>query len=193
MPRNTCKPPGSSERYERGSRRFFGHAKPDFGKRVTKPGRRAIQGGEFLTRVRRKSVQPDPALSPDFIDAVARRVLELSRRKLTVGDVARIYGVHPSWVYARADKLGAIRLGTGPKAPLRFDPDTIDDRFKALAAAGSAPSSCASPQPAKRATPVRRRRSAAQQIELLPVRAETSPHGRQRDARDGRHRPRRPS
>ena len=101
-----------------GSRRFFGHAKSDFGKRVTKPRRRAIQGAHF---------------SPAFD------------------------GRPCSPICARADKLGAIRRGTGPKAPLRFDPDTIDDRFKALGAAGSAPASCCAPQPAKRATPVRDR------------------------------------
>lgn len=74
----------------------------------------------------------DPELTPDFVDAVARRVLDLARRKLTVGDVAEIYGVHPTWVYARADQLGAFRLGSGPKAPLRFDPDKVETAFKVL-------------------------------------------------------------
>ena len=44
---------------------------------------------------------------------------------LTVAQVARRFQVHPSWVYANARRLGALRLGTGPKAPLRFDPGRV--------------------------------------------------------------------
>jgi hypothetical protein len=32
------------------------------------------------------------------------------------------WGVSRDWVYERADELGALRLGNGPKARLRFDP-----------------------------------------------------------------------
>ena len=35
--------------------------------------------------------------------------------------VAETYGVSRDFVYAHADELGAIRLGSGPRARLRFD------------------------------------------------------------------------
>jgi hypothetical protein len=70
-------------------------------------------------------------MRPEFIDAIARRVLELGREAgpyssvdgpelLTVAEVARRLSVSPNWVYAHKRDLGAIRLGDGPKARLRF-------------------------------------------------------------------------
>lgn len=38
--------------------------------------------------------------------------------------LARLLGVGRDFVYSHADELGALRLGSGPKARLRFDPDT---------------------------------------------------------------------
>jgi hypothetical protein len=71
---------------------------------------------------------------PQFVDAVARRVVELldvkdargsegHRRSvsLTVAQVAARYRVSRSWVYAHQRELGAMRLGSGPRARLRFD------------------------------------------------------------------------
>ena len=40
---------------------------------------------------------------------------------MDAAEVAERFGVHRSWVYSHAEKLGAVRLGTGPKARLRFD------------------------------------------------------------------------
>lgn len=80
-------------------------------------------------------VQDVTALTVDsrLVDAVARRVLELLSDEnpgggvqlLTVAQVARRFQVHPNWVYANARRLGAVRLGDGPKAPLRFDPARV--------------------------------------------------------------------
>jgi hypothetical protein len=77
--------------------------------------------------------------NPDFVDAVARRVVELLReegavsregpRLLTVAAVSQEFGVSTDWVYANAGPLGAIRLGSGPRARLRFDRATIADRI----------------------------------------------------------------
>ena len=78
----------------------------------------------------------DGAMPPEvdlrLVDVIAQRVLHLlGDRKgdeiqlLTVAQVARRFQVHPSWVYANARRLGALRLGTGPKAPLRFDPRRV--------------------------------------------------------------------
>jgi hypothetical protein len=53
------------------------------------------------------------------------------RPPLIVGvrELAGILGVSPDWVYAHADRLGAIRLG--PRAPLRFDPADAIERLRA--------------------------------------------------------------
>src|SRR3954453_7044595 len=67
-----------------------------------------------------------------LVDLIAQRVLQMIGDRegdgvqlLTVAQVARRFQVHPSWVYANARRLGALRLGTGPRAPLRFDPDRV--------------------------------------------------------------------
>ena len=78
-----------------------------------------------------------------FVDAVARRVVELLReegavsragpRLLTVAAVSQEFGVSTDWVYANAGRLGAIRLGSGPRARLCFDRATIADRIAKVA------------------------------------------------------------
>jgi hypothetical protein len=67
-------------------------------------------------------------LDADDIEAVAARVVELLRRQpgqpepyVDAATLARILRVDRGWVYARARELGAVRLGDGPKARLRFD------------------------------------------------------------------------
>jgi hypothetical protein len=84
---------------------------------------------------------------PGFVDAVARRVVELlceegvvSRegpRLLTVAAVSQEFGVSTDWLYANARRLGAIRLGPGPRARLRFDRVTIADRIAKVASHAS--------------------------------------------------------
>ena len=73
-----------------------------------------------------------PGLDLALVDLIAQRVLQLLGDRngdeiqlLTVAQVARRFQVHPSWVYANARRLGVLRLGTGPKAPLRFDPRRV--------------------------------------------------------------------
>jgi hypothetical protein len=68
-------------------------------------------------------------LDPRFVDAVARRVAEIldSDASLTVAEVAARYRVSRSWVYAHQRELGALRLGAGPRARLRFDPKIVAD------------------------------------------------------------------
>ena len=80
---------------------------------------------------------------PSLVDAVARRVVELLReegavsregpRLLTVAAVSEQFGVSTDWLYANAGRLGAIRLGSGPRARLRFDRATIADRIAKVA------------------------------------------------------------
>ena len=74
-------------------------------------------------------------LDADSIDAIAKRVADILRSEslptreqlVTATDVAARFGVSRTWVYDNAERLGAIRLGTGSKARLRFDPRRVSD------------------------------------------------------------------
>lgn len=75
-------------------------------------------------------------LTPQAVEQVATRVAQLLHRQqedrerqrvseptgmLTVSELAQHLHLNRAWVYEHADELGAIRLGDGPKARLRFD------------------------------------------------------------------------
>ncbi len=110
-------------------------------------------------------------LDAESIEAVACRVAELIRGEavtsghglpdelVDVAEIARRFGVSPDWVYSNADSLGVVRLGDGPKARLRFDPETVAQRLRA----GS------TPEPSRPSHP-RRRRATQSSVDLLPVR-----------------------
>jgi hypothetical protein len=95
-------------------------------------------------------------LDPDDIEAVAARVVALLRegaeaapRRLVDADaLAQILGVSRDWVYARATRLGALRLGDGPKPPLRFDVARV---LAALAPSDGGQARPADPPPRRRA------------------------------------------
>lgn len=87
---------------------------------------------------------------------------------LTVGDVAETLRVEPGWVYEHAGALGALRLGAGDRAPIRFEPRTLAARVRELNA-----SLAAQPperKPARASRPRRRERKDG----LLPVRSRVS-------------------
>ena len=78
-------------------------------------------------------------LSNEDIEAIADRVVELLRERSPGGGapsgslvdaatLARLLGVSRATVYANADQLGAIRLGAGKRARLRFDPARLTAR-----------------------------------------------------------------
>jgi hypothetical protein len=78
--------------------------------------------------MRDESVRPNPGV----VEAIAQRVAELLRadlgispRLLTPNQVAERFGVSRTWVYEHAEELGAVRLGAGPKAHLRFDANHV--------------------------------------------------------------------
>lgn len=85
---------------------------------------------------------PNLSLDATLVDAIAQRVLELlagddrkaarriahdatSTSSLTVADIAALYGVSRSWVYAHQRELGAMRLGSGPRPRLRFNANLV--------------------------------------------------------------------
>lgn len=102
-------------------------------------------------------------LSPECVEAIADAVAERLRGSapspdlIDAAEAARRLGVSRDYVYEHADALGAIRIGTGPRARLRFDPACI----------ATAPSEQTPPPPAP-ARKQRRRRSRPG-AELLPV------------------------
>lgn len=72
------------------------------------------------------------------VEAIARRVADLIRNQeigsdlVDANEVARRFSVSRDYVYEHADKLGAVRLGNGSRARLRFDPVTVRERLTQL-------------------------------------------------------------
>lgn len=81
---------------------------------------------------------------------------------LTAEQLAARLHTQRSWVYAHATELGAIRLGTGPRPRLRFDPLTVAEHLRRPHTVG-APTA---------------RRPPAPHVELLPINTPTTPHPR---------------
>jgi hypothetical protein len=103
------------------------------------------------------------------VNAVAKRVAELLRGKSTGDDfidaaeVGRRFSLSRDYVYEHADELGAIRLGNGSRARLRFDPATVRERLTHLTVRDSE----TEPQRANQRS-VRSRGS----VDLLPVKGQ---------------------
>ena len=85
---------------------------------------------------------------------------------VTAGELAERLGVDRDFVYEHAAKLGARRLGDGPKARLRFDAGEAEQAITCLA---SRRSQAADPAPAL-ASPRRSRRRSGTTVDLLPIR-----------------------
>ncbi len=88
------------------------------------------------------SVQTVVQLDVRSIEAIAQRIAGLiggdggglpdppaPGRLLSASEVAERWGVDRSWVYQHAERLGAIRLGDGPRPRLRFDPQQLTSRL----------------------------------------------------------------
>ena len=95
------------------------------------------------------------------IEAVAQRVAELlgTRQEHELIDaqaVADRFSVSRDWVYEHATDLGAIRLGDGPRARLRFDPERVAEALAPRPFAAAPP-------------PPRRKRPSSAPVELLPI------------------------
>lgn len=78
--------------------------------------------------------QRNDRLHPDDIALIADAVAERLRHSMPVGPelldsaaVAQLLGMGVDWVRLNAERLGAVRLGTGPKARLRFDRQRIEE------------------------------------------------------------------
>lgn len=108
-------------------------------------------------------------LSAQCIEAIATRVIELLHERtqhlqhpeslIDVAELARRTGLSRTWIYEHARDLGAIRLGDGPRARLRFNPDTVKRLLE------REPPPRVEPTPARQRRPIR----AMNDIELLPI------------------------
>lgn len=96
-------------------------------------------------------------------DLVATKVVGMrpaGKPMLTVEDVATTFKVSRDWVYANARRLGAIKIGPGQRAPLRFDPDQVAAAMRPVGDPQPSPSVLARPERSTRRKRPRR---------LLPV------------------------
>ncbi len=81
--------------------------------------------------------------------------------------VAKHLSVERGWVYEHAGELGAIRLGSGPRARLRFSLQDVDAALTACSSGGR--SNPADAAPAQRSRPSRSRATGTKVV-LLPIR-----------------------
>jgi hypothetical protein len=101
------------------------------------------------------------ALSEADIEAVATRVADLLRASqasaelVDATEIARRFGVSRDFVYDHANDFGAVRLGDGPKARLRFDPAKVGRALR---------------KPPEKAASQPRRRRTRSSSSLLPIR-----------------------
>jgi excisionase family DNA binding protein len=119
-------------------------------------------------------------LNAEAVEALADRVAELvvdrlrddetTERMVSTAEIARRFGVSRDYVYDHAGELGAVRLGDGRRAPLRFDPRAVADR---LAEPPSPPT--AEERETKRPPG---RRKPASRVSLLPIGGGDAPQAR---------------
>jgi hypothetical protein len=81
--------------------------------------------------------------------------------------LAAYLNVERSWVYEHADELGARRLGSGPRARLRFSIAEVDQRLTTCTRSRESRSPDPAPLAALRP---RRRRRMGTSVALLPIR-----------------------
>ena len=92
----------------------------------------------------------------------------MSAGLVTAATLADYLGVSRAWVYENALRLGAVRLGDGPKARLRFDLEHAKSTLSCSAGRESEAAVSAQP-PRSRA---RRRSSTGTSVVLLPIRGQ---------------------
>lgn len=82
-------------------------------------------------------MSPGTRLDEASVEAVARRVVELllgeelpTGELVDAAEIARRFSISADYVYRNADQLGCIRLGTGSRPRLRFDPAIARSRIE---------------------------------------------------------------
>jgi hypothetical protein len=125
--------------------------------------------GRRLALIRRAAGE----LTPDAIERIAQRVAELLGGQdravergclVDAGTLARQLGVTRAWIYEHAPELGGVRIGSGPRARLRFDPQQALTALRAQPECeGQLPGAPTRDQP-------RQRRRDSSTVPLLPIR-----------------------
>jgi hypothetical protein len=82
----------------------------------------------------------------------------------TARRVADHYAVTRDFVYEHANELAGIRLGSGPRPRLRFDPATVRERWTHV----DAPSGV----PGTRGRPAAKRRERVRPVDLIPIKGD---------------------
>jgi hypothetical protein len=106
-------------------------------------------------------------LDSESVEAVARRVVELLTGDTASGlidaaELARRMGVSRDWIYRNRERLGAVRVGDGKRARLRFNPAIACSQGKR---------SPVEEAPAQREKPRGRPRArTGTNVDLLPIR-----------------------
>jgi len=113
---------------------------------------------------------PRIRLDAETVEKIALRVTELleerglaKRELVDAAELARRFGIERSWVYTHAIELGAVKLGSGTKPRLRFDPEVAE---RVLGRVEEGPAADPPARSGKRAGRPRRSEGAA---ELLPI------------------------
>jgi hypothetical protein len=117
-------------------------------------------------------------IAPESIERIAQRVAHLLRSEqqaetthpgapglIDATRLAAHLSLNRTWVYEHAHELGAIRVGNGPRARLRFDLATAT----AALAAHSPDDSRSTPEMSPARHHRRRRRTSESTVPLLPV------------------------
>jgi hypothetical protein len=125
------------------------------------------------------SAPTELVLSAEAIEQLAQRVAELVADRVPAGAplvdaeaLARFLNVERSYVYEHAAELGAVRLGDGPRARLRFDVVEAMRRLTCSIGRGSEGAASRVVEPGRR-----RRRSGrlGTSAPLLPIRGSGRP------------------
>jgi len=127
-------------------------------------------------------IQLDPEQLATLADLVADRIAErgaVASALVGVKELAAYLRVDESWVYANAATLGARRLGSGPKARLRFSLAEADQRLSACCRSRKSKAVNRAPQAASHK---RRRRASGTSAHLLPIRGRISPESERKTA-----------
>ena len=125
-------------------------------------------------RMRRAAAE----IAPESVERIAQRVVQLLRREqfddtpdpvpaglVDASRLAKHLGLTRAWVYEHAHELGAIRVGNGPRARLRFDIAAVTAALAARGPENHRPA----PEPISMRRPRQRRRTSQPSVPLLPV------------------------
>lgn len=115
-------------------------------------------------------------LDPQTVEVLALKVVEIlearglqKRQLVSAAELAQMFGIERSWVYAHAIELGAVKLGEGKKPRLRFDPEVA---ARVLRRVGEVPVADPPTRSGERADRPGGRRERG---ELLPIRGDEPP------------------